>query len=167
MPNIAKVLKEEIARIARKEVKVAVIKVHKPTVRLKKTVAALKRRLASLERGNKLLEAGMAKLQTAQPAAVAAEPAPRARITSKGTKSLRRKLRLSQAEFARLIGVSDQTIYNWESKQGALKVREKTRAALLAVRGLGAREAQTRLAAMRATRKAKKVATRRRRQRRR
>ena len=48
------------------------------------------------------------------------------RITAKGMRSLRRKLRLTQAEFARLAGVSTPTVWQWEKKTGALKVRGET-----------------------------------------
>ena len=57
MANVAKVLKEEIARISRKETKAAVSSIGKSQTSLKKTVADLKRRLASLEKDNKRLVA--------------------------------------------------------------------------------------------------------------
>ena len=50
MPNIARVLKEEISRISRKEAKAAVAPIRKPSVRLRKDVADLKRRLALMEK---------------------------------------------------------------------------------------------------------------------
>ena len=50
MPNVMKTLRDEITRLARKEVKVSVGKVHKPTVQLKHDVAALKRTMAELEK---------------------------------------------------------------------------------------------------------------------
>lgn len=162
MPNIVKVLKEEIARISRKEVKAAVIRVHRPTVKLRKHVAALKRRMAAVEKENRRLQAVVGRLEAA-PLAVPAASAPRARITAKGLRSLRRKLRLSQAEFARLVGVTDQSVYNWERKQGAVRLRDKTRDAVLAVRPLGAREARERLADVQRPRKRRGPAAARRR----
>ena len=61
---------------------------------------------------------------------------------------MRRKLRLSQAQFARLLKVSPVSVYLWEKKQGALKLRDATRAAVLGLRGMGAREAKQRLKLM-------------------
>ena len=66
-------------------------------------------------------------------------------MTGKGIRSLRKKLSLSQAEFGRLIGVTPQAVVNMEKKQGPLAVRKVTRAAILAVRGMGAREAKIKL----------------------
>ena len=71
-------------------------------------------------------------------------------------RSLRRKIGLSQDAFAKLVGVSSNAVYQWESKPGMLRLRDNTRAALLAVRKLGAREAKARLAAMKPAGKAKK-----------
>lgn len=147
MPNIAKVLREEIARISRKEAKAAVTPVRKPSVRVRKDVADLKRRMAALEKLVKVLVTQMSKIGAAQPVAPA-EPAGRGWISGKGIKSLRKRLGVSQAEFAKLVGVSDQAVYLWESKTGMLKLRESTKAAVMAVRGIGARDARRRLEEM-------------------
>ena len=50
MPNIGKVLKEEIARISQKEVKSAIGTLGKSNVNLKKIVTDLRKRVASLEK---------------------------------------------------------------------------------------------------------------------
>ena len=145
MPNVAQVLKAEISRIARKEAKAAVAPIRKPSVKLRKGVAALKTRLTALEKECKRLAALVVEGQ-ARAAAAPEEGGARVRITAKGMRSLRRKLRLSQSDFARLLDVSDQTIYNWEKKSGALKVREQTRCAIVSVRDFGARDARKQLA---------------------
>lgn len=145
MPNVMKVLRDEITRLARKEVKSSVTKVHKPTVQLKHDVAALKRTVAALVKATNIMQAVLEKIVTSQPAP-AAEEAAKARITSKGVRSLRRKLRLTQAQFGKLIGVTSAAVVNMEKKNGPLAVRKVTRAAILAIRGMGAREAKARLA---------------------
>ena len=114
-----------------------------------------------LEQQNSQLEARLAKVEAAQPAP-AAEPAGREWISGKGIKSLRRKLGVSQGDFAKLVGVSDQAVYMWESKPGMLKLRDTTKASVFAVRGIGAREAKARLEVLNNARKAKKPASRRR-----
>ena len=63
-------------------------------------------------------------------------------------RSLRRKLRLSQAEFGKLLSVSEQAVYMWERRNGAIRVRDTTRANLMAIRDFGAREARQRLEGM-------------------
>jgi DNA-binding transcriptional regulator YiaG len=147
MPNIAKMLREEIARIARKEVKAFVAPVRKPAGRVRKDVASLKRRVATLEQDSKRLQALLKRLSATPPAAPAgSEATQRARVTAKGIRSLRRNLGLTQTEFARLAGVSLPMVGIWEKKEGALRVWSTTRAAILALRGLGAKAARMRLA---------------------
>ena len=48
-------------------------------------------------------------------------------------------------------------VYIWERKPGMLRMRDATKAAVMAVRGLGAREAKARLAEMVPVKKARKV----------
>jgi hypothetical protein len=54
-------------------------------------------------------------------------------------------LRLSQLDFAKLLGTTAHSVYLWEKKEGALKLRDKTKQALLSIRGLRAGEARTKL----------------------
>lgn len=145
MANVAGVLKAEISRISRKEVKAAVKGISKSNVTLKKTVVDLKRRLTQLERDNKRLKATQTK-HHAPTLAIPADEVKRARLTSKGIRTLRKKLGLSQVAFGKLVGATHQAVYLWESKEGNLNLRPKTKAALLALRGIGVREAKRRLA---------------------
>jgi DNA-binding transcriptional regulator YiaG len=43
---------------------------------------------------------------------------------------LRKQLEMTRAQFANLIGVSPQTVTNWEKKRGRLKLQERTLKAL-------------------------------------
>ena len=144
MTNFSKVLKSEIARISRKEVNSAVGEIRKSNIMLKKIVAELKKRVVFLEKKNKRLMAAERK-EPALPPKRVAEEAKNARITSKGVRSLRSRLGLTRPDFAKLCGTAPQTVYLWETKAGALKMRGKTRAALLSIKGLGSREARSRL----------------------
>ena len=58
-------------------------------------------------------------------------------------KAHRHRLGLAAADYAELVGVSPQTIYNWE--HGRSKPRKEQLAALAAIRRIGKREAQRRL----------------------
>ena len=157
MPNVAKVLKEEISRISRKEAKAAVAPIRRPSVRHRKDIANLKRRVAALEKESQRLVALLKRVQSAAPALAAAPEAEgKARITAKGMRSLRRKLGLSQADFAKLIGITTPAVSHWEQRQGALRVRPATRKAILSIRGLGAREARRRLVEMKPAKAASK-----------
>jgi DNA-directed RNA polymerase alpha subunit len=44
------------------------------------------------------------------------------------------------------LGVTPYSVYLWETKKTALNLRDKTKAALLSIRGLGAKEAKEKLA---------------------
>ena len=155
MPNIAKVLKEEISRISRHEAKVAFTPLQRRTIKLERAAADLKRRTASLEKANKQLHERLAKIEAAQPAAPAPEPAGRAWISGKGVKSLRQKLGLTQKEFGGLTGVTEHAVQLWESKPGMLRLRDATKTAIMAVRGIGKTEARKRLEALKPVAKAK------------
>jgi DNA-binding transcriptional regulator YiaG len=67
-------------------------------------------------------------------------------VNRQGIRSLRRRLGLTQTQLAKLLGVSNLTVSGWERGKGKLQLRARTRAAILSARGLGAREAQARLA---------------------
>ena len=145
MPNVVQVLKEEITRLARKEAKAAVSPLRRPSLRLRKDVAGLKRRTALLEQETKRLQALLKKMDAEKPATSAPEAEKKAWISGKGIKSLRKRLGLSQAELAKLVGVTNNAVYLWERKPGMLKLRDTTKAALLSIRDIGAREARKRL----------------------
>jgi len=144
MPNVAQVLKEEITRLARKEVKSSTAKLRKDTVELKRRIADHGRRIASLERENKRL----GKLVDAGRKAsvkVSGDEVQKARITAKMIKSIRGKFKLSQADFAKLLGVAPLTIYQWEKKKGRLTFRGDSKAKIVAVRKLTVSEVKKRL----------------------
>lgn len=50
----------------------------------------------------------------------------RAPLTGRAVARVRRKLNLSQAEFAKILGVSAGTVGNWERKKGRLKLQART-----------------------------------------
>ena len=150
MPNVMSVLKAEITRLAKKEAKAAVDPVRKPSIGARKTLADLKQRVAALEKQVKSLNAVLARSAQPQPEAPVAD---KARITAKGMRSLRRKLRMTREQFAKLVGVTSHGVYLWEKKNGPLRVRETTRKAILAVRDLGAKEAKQKLAEMQPAKK--------------
>ena len=147
MPNIATVLKQEISRLARREIRASTAALRKDNAVLKRTVAQLKRRMATLERDSRLLKAAEKRLREAATESKVQREELQGRITAKGVRSLRSRLGLTRKEFAALSGVSKVTVYFWESKEGPLKLRQESKAALLELRAIGAREARRRLAA--------------------
>ena len=146
MSHVVMILKAEIARISKREAKSATQAIGKSNTWLRKVVADLKKRVLVLERENKRLVATVKKYQVAQPEKVEQVEAKKVRFSSRGIRVLRKKLRLSQADFGKLLGTTTHAVYLWEKKTGALNLRDKTKAALLSIRGLNAREAKERLA---------------------
>jgi DNA-binding transcriptional regulator YiaG len=145
MPKLAEVLRGEIIRISRREARTATAGIREAKVKLTKTVADLKRKIAKLQGENKWLMAAERK-RLAQKPQIAPEITKKARLTSKGIRRLRKRLALSQAELAKLLGTSTQTVHMWETKKGPLRLRGNTLAAVLSVREMGAREAKRRIA---------------------
>lgn len=111
MPNIGALLKEEIARACRREIRQQVEPVKKASAAYRREIAALKRQVATLERQAATLEKRTTKLA---PKAPVVDPDRPVRFVAKGLASLRARLGLSAEDFGLLIGVSDQSIYNWE-----------------------------------------------------
>ena len=140
MPNIGAVLKEEISRLARRELRGQVAGMRKASAQYRKHIAALKRQVATLERQVALLRGKV--LQ--QPAAVAAEGGDkRVRFAPKALRSQRSRLGLSAGEYGKLVGVSAQSVYNWEHATARPRGQQILRIA--ALRAMGKREARARL----------------------
>ena len=144
MPNLAQVLKVEILRLASKVAREQTSQIKADAVRLKKANVILRKDVAQLKRDNSLLMASEKRRQENAPV-IAPDKADKARITAKGIRSLRKHLGLSQGDFGKLVGVTPGAVKIWERKEGALRLRDKTRTGILALRGLGAREAKRRL----------------------
>ena len=138
MPNLSSVIKSEITRLARKEIKAAVEPIRKAGAEHRREIAELKRQIALLQRGLKASHK-----QSKGDAKAAEAPGRNVRFAPKGLKSLRARLGLSASDFGLLVGASGQSVYNWET--GKSVPREAQQAALAAVRGLGKREAAKRL----------------------
>lgn len=142
MPNIASVLKEEIVRLARKELRANTESLKKAVSTYRSEIAALKRRVEQLERQQK---------QTSKriPAPTTLEDAGSEglhRWRAAGFAQHRRRLGLSAADCGKLLGVSGLTVYKWEG--GQARPRAKYLPAISALRTLGKREATARLAAL-------------------
>jgi DNA-binding transcriptional regulator YiaG len=152
MANIASLLKSEISRVARKEVRAETAGLKKALSSSRSEIAALKRRALALESELRRLSKASSKAsgKAAGKAAAAGDAAPaRAqRFSAKGLVSQRKRLGLSAHECGLLVGASGQSIYNWED--GKARPRAKHLQALAALRGLGKKDAAARLSALHA-----------------
>lgn len=140
MSSLAKVLKDEITRLARKEARAEAASLQKASAQYRRDIAGLKRHIRNLERRVTFLEGQERKRVKAD---TPVEKADQVRFSPKYVKSHREKLGLSAADYATLVGVSALTIYNWE--QGKSKPRAQQLADWAAIRNLGKREANKQL----------------------
>lgn len=146
MTNIASLLKSEISRVARKEVR-------GETAGLKKAISSYRSEIAALKRRAQALEAQVRRLGKAASRAAPTEPQDEAstraqRFSPKGLASQRKRLGLSAQDCGALVGASGQSIYNWED--GKARPRAKHLQALAALRGMGKKDAAARLNELRA-----------------
>ena len=104
MPDVAKVLREEVQRLAKRQVKAGLAPLKRDSVRLKKQVADLRRELTVLTRTSRELLARVTAVVAAKETEVATERAATLRPTSKSLVRLRRRLDLTQVEFGQPAG---------------------------------------------------------------
>lgn len=139
MPNIGAVLKQEIARLSRREIRSEVQATRKASAQYRRHIAALRRQVEVLERQVAVLSRRV----RAAPTQSAPETGTKFRFVAKGLRSQRARLGLSAEEYAKLLGVSAQSVYNWE--RGHATPRPAQVAAIARLRGIGKREARSRL----------------------
>lgn len=140
--NLGSVLKQEISRVARKEIRSEVQPLKKASSQHRSDIAALKRRVADLEKMVKQLSKG--KTKQAAVAGSQGETGTVARFSGKGLAAQRKRLGLSAADFGKLIGVSGASVYLWE--KGETRPRAGQMAGIAAVRAMGKKEAAEKLA---------------------
>ena len=134
MPNIAIILKDEITRLARKELRSELEGIKKASAQYRSQIAALKRQVVTLEKQVARIGKKEPKKMTVESEG---EAAAKFRFSAKRFATQRQKLGVSAGTMGTLIGVSAQTIYNWET--GKSRPRQQQLAAIAAVRGMGKR----------------------------
>ena len=162
MATLANALKEEISRLARKEIRQQIAETVKSAARSERDIAELKRQIQALQQKPSATRTQDAPKQPAGKKAPSkkteakrqggkaadeqsAKQSARSRFSAEGLKAHRERLGLSADNYGRLIGVSGLSIYNWEG--GKAKPRESSIAALASIRGIGKREAAKRVEA--------------------
>src|SRR5437016_5879826 len=140
MPSIGALLKQEITRLSRREIRGEVQATRKASAQYRKHIAALKRQVATLEHQVALLQR---RVLSTPSVVTSGSTTQNVRFVAKGLKSQRIRLGLSAADYGSLVGVSAQSIYNWE--QGHASPRPAQLKIIAALRGVGKRDAQERL----------------------
>jgi DNA-binding transcriptional regulator YiaG len=145
MPNIAVTLRQEITRLARREIRSQTQGVRKASAQFRRDIAALKRHASKLKSEVARLERRVGK--DVAPQITEADPA-KVRYSAKSVIAQRRGLGISAEAYGKLIGVTGHTIYKWE--HGTSRPRRAQLSAFASIRHLGKREALDRLEKMRA-----------------
>ncbi len=140
MPNIAVVLREEISRLARKEIRNRTEVLKKASSEYRKRIAEMRREISELQRKVKVLERQLHRNVQSE-----GEKSDKKgfRFSARGLRSNRKRLGLSASDYGKLIGVTGQTVYRWEKE--ASRPRGQQIAALAALRRMGKKEARARL----------------------
>lgn len=144
MPNIGALLKQEISRLSRRETRTQIETLKRASAQYRQGMTALRKQVITLEREL----ARLARLQaTGSPRAAPAESTgPKVRFSPKWIRPAREKLGLSAADYGRLLGVTGQTVYNWE--RGSSEPRGSQLERIAEIRSIGKREARNRLDAL-------------------
>lgn len=145
MSNIGVILKDEIKRLARRVVRQESASLHRDVIALKRQAARDKRTIFQLQRDSARLLVDL-RARLAAPPVVPQKELEHARLSPRLIRAQRARLGLSRESFGKLAGVSAGAVLAWEG--GHSKPRADAKAALVALRGLGKREARWRLEAL-------------------
>jgi DNA-binding transcriptional regulator YiaG len=135
MGTIDTAIKTEIVRLARREMRKLSAPLKDEVRRLKKRDAERKAHIVALEKQVRKLHARERLTETT---AKVVTGDVKGRLSPRLIRSLRKKLGLSQNEFAKLLAVSAVSIGNWEA--GRMNPRPDMRAKILSFRGMKRRE---------------------------
>ena len=144
MPNIAQLLKDEVSRLARKEVRAASAPLQQQIRELKKTNRQQREAIEMLLRRVDQLQTLTSSPTDKILKVTAAENDRQIRLSGTSIKKHRKRLGLSQGELGQLLNVSTNTIVRWE--QDKSKPREAYRAGIAQLRTMGVREVKKLLA---------------------
>lgn len=153
MGKVEAIIKSEIVRLSKRELRKVTNPLKKDIWALKNAVSQLRKTVLPLERFVALQRKEWGK---EPPLKAAPEEVETARLSPRLIRSLRKRLRLSQRDLARLAGVTPLAVYQWET--GVFKPKKEKRSVLVALRKLGRRDAKKLLEALKAEEKQKALA---------
>lgn len=137
MGKVEAIIKSEIVRLAKREMKKVATPLRKDVRILKSMVSQLRKTLSDLE--------GFVAFQRKEwkksiPLRATSEEVETSRLSPKLIQSLRRRLGLSKRDLAHITGVTPLAVYQWES--GIFKPKKEKKEILVALRKLGRRDAK-------------------------
>jgi DNA-binding transcriptional regulator YiaG len=125
MSTLAQTIKNEIRRISRREIGLALSNFRRDHIALKKRLVEQKSRISAIEKEIKELSKKLSAFSQYQRIAAGSEPeAEQVAVYARGIKSLRRRLGLSQNSLATWIGMNRISIAHWEKKSGKITIRK-------------------------------------------
>jgi len=137
MPNYASVLNDEIARIARKEIKAEVTPLTRRNLELRKKVSNQAKQIAALESKLAKFEKELG-IEDIIPVTLSEEEVNKARVSPKYIANVRSKYELSRNDMAFLLDVNANSIYLWET--GRANPRTDAKAKIIQLRDMGKRK---------------------------
>lgn len=142
MPNIASVLKAEIARISRKESRVEVEKLRATVAQQRKDLAAIKQQVTSLAKSVARLQRGNLSKSHSLTLSSSADTSPAGLSVSGGVKFTPAKLArhrvllgISANDYGALIGASGQSVYKWEAGKAHPRAKQLDRLSVVMAMG--------------------------------
>ena len=131
MPDVKQVLQDEIRRLAKKEVKQSVLPLVKTLGELKRKIAQLEKALNASEKKNAALAAEKTAAATAPAGKETLVPEKKNRFNGKRIVRLRKRLHLSQAELAEMVGVNMFSVSHWELGKNIPRQAQQEKLALI------------------------------------
>lgn len=136
MGKIEGIIKSEIMRLAKREIRKISVPLGRDVRSLKSAVSQLRRAVLTLQRITAIQQKELEKGK--KPLEAAPEEVKVSRFSPRLIRSLRGHLGITQKELAILTGVTVGAIHQWES--GQFKPSMKKKAVMVAIRKLGRRE---------------------------
>lgn len=123
MSTFASLIRSEVLRLARKETRAAVSPLRKQIRQLKRKVAEQRQQISALAHSTR--EAAVrATMAAATPVAGAAADGMKSRFSPRWMVKHRKRLGMSREAYAKLLGVSAQSVMGWES--GKTRPKQET-----------------------------------------
>ena len=150
------IIKSEIVRLAKREVRKITVPLGRDLRSLKNRVSQIRKTLLSLERlaAEQQRELGKGRV----PLEASPEEVKGSRFSPRLIRALRKRLRITQKEMAILAGVTVGAIYQWE--KGIFEPRGKKKAFLVALRKIGRRDVKKLLEGKKAEKEERRVSRR-------
>jgi len=141
MGRLEGIIKDEIIRLAKRELRMKFVPLRRDVRSLKITASQLKKSVFGLQRVVSQQEKQMGTKPVPE---VTPEDMKKARFSPRLIKSLRKRLRVSQSEMAKLAGVTVGAIFQWE--KGIFEPRNDKKKVLVGLRKLGRQDVKKLLA---------------------